>query len=269
MDEASIRVSIFLIMILILGIAQWRWPRRQLKHSLFSRWLTNFSIVALGSFTVRLLPAFILPVSVAGWAASEQTGLLNLLALPWWLSLILSIVILDGVIYWQHRIFHRVPLLWKLHRVHHYDPDYDLSTALRFHPIEIFLSVLIKNLAILIIGAPVLAVILFEVILNSMALFNHSNLAIPRKTDQVLRKFIVTPDMHRVHHSTDIQEMHHNFGFNLSIWDRWFNSYIPQPSLGHEKMHIGQPDSQHLPVNRLLWILGAALKQPVERKHQT
>lgn len=267
-DDSGIRLGIFIGLVVVLGIAQTLFPRRPLKHSLYKRWATNFSIVLAGSFLIRVLPAFILPISVAGWAASENTGLLNQLSCPLWLSILISLLLLDLLIYWQHRLFHRIPLLWRLHRVHHYDPDYDLSTALRFHPVEILLSVMIKNIAILLLGAPVLAVLLFEIILNGMALFNHSNLSLPEWLDKKLRVVFVTPDMHRVHHSDRESEMHQNFGFNLSIWDYCFKSYTAQPALGHQKMSIGQPDSQHLPVNQLLWILGAALKQPIKRKAQ-
>lgn len=264
MQESTLRLLIFFSLILILGIAQARYPRRKPTTSTPRRWLTNFSIVILDSLLVRVLLGLILPTSVAAWAASENIGLLNQFQLPLWLAVAISIVILDAAIYWQHRIFHRIPMLWRLHRVHHYDADYDLSTALRFHPLEILLSVLIKNAVIVLSGAPVSAVILFEIILNGMALFNHANLALPLKADHLLRKLIVTPDMHRVHHSIHSREMHSNFGFNLSIWDRIFNSYTPQPKDGHTQMAIGQPGAGKLPTNNLIWLLGAALKQKLK-----
>lgn len=265
MDEATLRVSIFLSLVLTLGIGQWLFPRRKPRHNTLKRWLTNFGMVVLDSILVRLLFGLVLPASIALWAEEQQIGVLHLLNAPAWLAFAVSLILLDGLIYWQHRLFHRIPLLWRLHRVHHYDKDYDLSTALRFHPIEILLSILIKNSAILMLGAPAAAVILFEVLLNGMALFNHANLALPRPLDRVLRLFVVTPDMHRVHHSVHSAEMHSNFGFNLSIWDRIFASYVAQPRDGHEQMAIGQPDAGKLPTNNLIWLLGSALKQKTHR----
>ena len=261
MDEATVRLTVFLTLIALLGTAQFYFPRRQTTQPMIKRWRTNFGIVILNSLLVRLIFGALLPVAVAEWAAQESIGLFNTLVSAPVLAILLSIIALDATIYWQHRVFHRVPWLWRLHRIHHYDTDYDLSTALRFHPIEILLSILIKNIAILLIGAPVMAVIIFEILLNGMALFNHANLALPRTVDRVLRKVIVTPDMHRVHHSVLSKEMHSNFGFNLSIWDRLFSSYIAQPKAGHLKMKIGQPNADELPTNTLVWLLGSALRQ--------
>lgn len=260
MDEATLRLTVFLGLILVLGIAQWLFPRRKPKTSTLKRWLTNFGLVMIDSLMVRVFLGTILPVTVANWAAENNIGLFNQFFLPLIWAIVCSVIILDGLIYWQHRLFHRIPMLWRLHRVHHFDADYDLSTALRFHPIEIFLSILIKNTAILILGAPAVAVIAFEILLNGMALFNHSNLALPTKADGLIRRLFVTPDMHRVHHSTYTREMHSNFGFNLSIWDRIFSSYVPQPKDGHTEMQIGQPNAGKLPTNNLLWLLGSALK---------
>lgn len=264
MDESTIRLTVFLSLILTLGIAQKLFPRRKPSYPLPRRWLTNFGIVIIDSIIVRFALGAMLPVAVADWALENDIGLFNVTDTPWLLAIIASVILLDGLIYWQHRIFHRVPILWRLHRVHHYDADYDLSTALRFHPIEIVLSVLIKNAAILLLGAPAVAVIIFEILLNGMALFNHSNLALPTKADRLIRRLFVTPDMHRVHHSIYSREMHSNFGFNLSIWDRLFSSYVAQPQDGHAEMQIGQPDAGKLPTNNLLWLLGSALKQKVK-----
>lgn len=264
MEESTIRLTVFLSLILVLGIAQKLFPRRQTTQPMTKRWITNFGLVVLDSLIVRLALGLILPVTVANWADEQGWGLLNLTETPALIAILISVVLLDGLIYWQHRLFHRIPLLWRLHRVHHYDADYDLSTALRFHPIEIVLSVLIKNMAIILLGAPAAAVIIFEILLNGMALFNHSNLALPQKLDRALRALVVTPDMHRVHHSIYPNEMHSNFGFNLSLWDRVFNSYVPQPRDGHEKMKIGQPYAGKLPTNNLIWLLGSALKQKVK-----
>lgn len=264
MDESTIRLTIFISLVLLLGISQTLFPRRTPTTPTLRRWLTNFALVILNSLLVRLVFGLILPVTIANWAQAQSLGLFNSLALPTIVSIVASIILLDSVIYWQHRLFHRVPLLWRLHRVHHYDADYDLSTALRFHPIEILLSILIKNAAILILGAPAVAVIVFEVVLNGMALFNHANLRLPRMMDRILRLLVVTPDMHRVHHSVYSHEMHSNFGFNLSIWDKLFSSYVAQPQDGHENMQIGQPNAEQLPTNNLKWLLGSALKQPTK-----
>ncbi|WP_417598681.1 sterol desaturase family protein [Oceanospirillum sp.] len=265
MEESTIRFTVFLSLIFILGVAQKLFPRRKLSQSQPKRWLTNFSLVILDSLIVRLTLGLLLPVIVANWAQEQNIGLFNIANMPYALAAVISVFCLDALIYWQHRIFHRIPILWRLHRVHHYDADYDLSTALRFHPIEIILSVMVKNTAIILLGAPAAAVILFEIILNGMALFNHANLALPEKADRILRRFVVTPDMHRVHHSVYSDEMHSNFGFNLSIWDRLFSSYVPQPKDGHKKMRIGQPDAGKLPTNSLVWLLGPALKQPLKK----
>ncbi len=268
MDETSIRLSIFITLLVLLTLGQQFFPRRKPQYSTPKRWLTNFSIVIIDSLLVRGLLGLVLPVLVAQWSMEQQLGLFNQIEFSGFLTVILCVVLLDGLIYWQHRLFHNIPMLWRLHRVHHYDKDYDLSTALRFHPVEILLSVLIKNLAIIILGAPVLAVLIFESLLNGMALFNHANLKLPLKLDNILRRFIVTPDMHRVHHSIYNHEMHRNFGFNLSIWDRWFNSYVAQPKDSHEQMMIGQPESQQLPTNNLFWLMWPALKQPIQHKNE-
>lgn len=265
MTETSIRLSIFIALLIILAIAQWRFPRRSPLQSVAKRWLTNFSLVVVDTLVVRFLLGSLLPVSIAFWAEEHSIGLLNLWSIPNGISVVLSIIALDGLIYWQHRLFHQSSWLWRLHRIHHYDQDYDLSTALRFHPIEIILSVFIKNIAIVLLGTPAIAVLIFEALLNGMALFNHANIALPIKLDQKLRLLFVTPDMHRVHHSTETNEMHQNFGFNLSIWDRLFHSYVAQPKLGHTEMNIGQPESPTLPTNNLGWLLWGALKQPVHR----
>lgn len=264
MDESTIRLTVFLSLILIIGIAQSAFPRRKPHYSTPHRWLTNFGLVIIDSLIVRLALGTLIPVTVANWAFENGIGLFNTVDAPWILILAVSVISLDALIYWQHRIFHQIPLLWRLHRVHHYDADYDLSTALRFHPIEIMLSVLIKNLAILTLGVPATAVIIFEILLNGMALFNHANLALPNKADRLIRRLFVTPDMHRVHHSIYPEEMHSNFGFNLSIWDRLFSSYVSQPKDGHTKMKIGQPHAGKLPTNNLLWLLGSALRQKVK-----
>ena len=264
MEESSLRLAIFIGLIITLGLGQRLFPRRKPNQSVTKRWITNFGLVVLNSLIVRFVFGLILPATIAGWSQEKGLGLFNNISLASPLIIILSVIILDSLIYWQHRVFHQTPILWRLHRVHHYDTDYDLSTALRFHPIEILLSILIKNIAIIFLGAPVIAVITFEILLNGMALFNHANIALPRPLDRILRILFVTPDMHRVHHSTRVKEMHSNFGFNLSIWDRIFSSYVAQPADGHQKMSIGQPNTDNLPTNNFIWLLGVALKQKIK-----
>jgi sterol desaturase/sphingolipid hydroxylase (fatty acid hydroxylase superfamily) len=178
-------------------------------------------------------------VGVASFVELQQWGLITFYKVPFSLSLLLTIVVMDFVIYLQHVMFHAVPLLWRIHRVHHADLDYDVTTGARFHPIEILLSMLIKFITILVLGPPVIAVVIFEVVLNMTAMFNHSNVRLPLMVDKILRCFVVTPDMHRVHHSIEDDEANSNFGFNLSWWDRLFATYKDQPRAGHEDMVIG------------------------------
>ncbi|WP_455218440.1 sterol desaturase family protein, partial [Kaarinaea lacus] len=173
------------------------------------------------------------------FATENGWGLLNYYSLPFALSVVLSVIAMDFIIYLQHVLVHAVPALWRLHRVHHADLDYDLTTGARFHTIEIILSMLIKFATIIVLGPPVAAVVIFEVVLNGMAMFNHANVKLPLPLDRVLRLLVVTPDMHRVHHSTEDNEANSNYGFNLSIWDRIFGTYIDQPREGHENMAIG------------------------------
>jgi len=236
--EAIIRLGFFMLAFIV--VASWEiWmPRRELLISKSRRWLNNLALVVLNTIILRLL----FPTAAVGVAlfTNDQTwGLFNYFVVSKPLAIILSIVILDLVIYLQHVMFHAVPLLWRLHRVHHTDLDYDVTTGSRFHPIEIILSMLIKFAVILILGPPVVAVIIFEVVLNAMAMFNHGNIRLPKKADQLLRFIIVTPDMHRVHHSIEADETNSNFGFNLSCWDRVFGTYKQQPRLGHQDMVIG------------------------------
>ncbi|MBT8421682.1 MAG: sterol desaturase family protein [Gammaproteobacteria bacterium] len=225
-------------------------PRRQREIDLLLRWPGNFGVAMLSTFLVRL----IIPATAAGVATATEAagfGLFNNLALPLPLTIALTVVFLDLIIYWQHRLFHAVPLLWRIHRMHHTDIEFDATTALRFHPFEIVLSMLLKLGVIVLLGAPAVAVIVFEIVLNGSAIFNHSNVRLPDKLDRALRAVIVTPDMHRVHHSTLPQETNSNFGFFLSCWDRWFGSYIAQPQLGHEHMRIGLAEFRDRTTARL------------------
>ncbi|MDJ0805711.1 MAG: sterol desaturase family protein [Gammaproteobacteria bacterium] len=236
--ELAIRLSAFLCVFAVMASWEKVAPRRKLLFSKLRRWLSNLGLVFLNTLLLRLIfPAA--AVGMASHAATHGWGLFNAIQLPLWLVVPLSVILLDMVIYLQHVMVHAVPALWRLHRVHHADPDYDVTTGSRFHPIEIILSMLIKFATIAALGTPVLAVIILEVLLNGMAMFNHANVGLPEWLDRRLRWLLVTPDMHRVHHSQEVDESNSNFGFNLSIWDRLMGTYRAQPRLGHRDMVIG------------------------------
>lgn len=237
-NENTLRLGFFFGTLAIMALWEIVAPRRALTVSKLMRWSNNLGLVFFNSFILRLLfPAA--AVGVAAFAAEQGWGLLNYYSLPLAIAIILSIIAMDFIIYLQHVLVHAVPALWRLHRVHHADLDYDVTTGARFHTIEIILSMLIKFATIIVIGAPVVAVIIFEIILNAMAMFNHGNVGLPKPLDTVLRWLIVTPDMHRVHHSIEDDETNSNFGFNLSWWDRLFGTYREQPRKGHTGMTIG------------------------------
>lgn len=239
--ELLIRLGCF-ISVLLLMFSWERWqPKRTPTVTKSRRWLHNFSLLALATLLVRLLiPAG--AVGAALWAESQAIGLWQWLNVPFWLGFIGSLVVLDVTIYWQHRAFHALPWLWRLHRVHHADPDFDASTGLRFHPLEIILSMLLKMAVVVLIGAPVWAVIVFEIVLNATSLFNHGNVALPRWLERPVRYLLVTQEMHRIHHSQIEAETNSNYSFNLSIWDRLFNSYTDQPAAGSDGIQIGLSD---------------------------
>ena len=236
--EAVVRLGFFAAIFIAMLAWELLAPRRELTLSRKLRWTNNLGLLVLNSIVLRLLfpaAAIGLTLSVAdmGW------GLFNLLDLPFWIEVIASVLLLDLAIYLQHVLMHRVPLLWRLHRVHHADLDIDLTTGSRFHTIEIIVSMLIKWGVILLLGPALLAVLVFEVLLNGMAIFNHANVSLPPAVEKLVRYLLVTPDMHRVHHSVVKRETDSNYGFNLSIWDRIFGTYIDQPEMGHDKMTIG------------------------------
>jgi sterol desaturase/sphingolipid hydroxylase (fatty acid hydroxylase superfamily) len=235
-------------------MAAWEFgrPLLRLQDGRGRRWLSNFSIVLLGTAAIRLV-APIGAIAAAHHAASESIGLLNQVTLPAGIEVVIAMVALDFVIYAQHRIFHRVPILWRLHKVHHADRDYDVSTALRFHPLEILISLAIKLGSVYALGAPPIAVLLFEVILNGAAMFNHGNVTLGHRLDRLVRLFIVTPDMHRVHHSVRREETNSNYGFNLPWWDRLFGTYTAVSQDGKTDLTIGLPEYQEGPIN--LWHL--------------
>jgi len=236
--EAVIRLSAFLGMFGVMALWEVIAPRRELVRPKGERWVVNILMTAINTALVRFaVPA--VAVSAALMAESRQWGLFHQLSLSPILTILACVIILDFLIYLQHLLFHRIPILWRLHRVHHTDLDFDVTTALRFHPIEIVLSLFIKAGAVIALGAPMEAIVLFEVLLNATAMFNHGNVRIPGGMDAVLRFVVVTPDMHRVHHSIRANETNSNFGFNLSCWDRIFGTYRAQPEDGHDDMTIG------------------------------
>lgn len=238
--EAPLRAGAFLIVFVLLAIWEILAPRRVLVTSKAKRWLANLGILIINTTLVRVvLPAAAVGIAVV--AEQRGIGLLHTINLPFPVAVLLAVVALDLAIYLQHIMFHAVPLLWRLHRAHHADLDFDVTTGTRFHPIEIVLSTLIKTAVIFVLGAPVLAVFIFETLLNVSSMFNHSNIRIRRSVDSVLRFFVVTPDMHRVHHSIYSDETNRNFGFNLPWWDHLFGTYQAQPRSGHEQMMIGIP----------------------------
>ena len=237
-NEKQIRMGFFFSVLVIMAIWEIARPRRKLTISKPLRWFNNLGLVFFNSYILRLLfPAAAIGVAIT--AAQQGWGLFNIYQPPLYVSLIASIVIMDFVIYIQHVMVHAIPALWRLHRVHHADPDYDVTTGARFHTLEILLSMLIKFATILLLGPPVVAVILFEIILNATSMFNHGNIRLPFAVDRLLRWIVVTPDMHRVHHSVEDDEANSNFGFSLPWWDRLFGTYRDQPRGGHEAMKIG------------------------------
>tara|TARA_R110002167_G_scaffold51814_10_gene149970 strand:+ start:2831 stop:3694 length:864 start_codon:yes stop_codon:yes gene_type:complete len=236
--EITIRLSFFFGVFALMALWEVLTPRRSLTVSKAMRWVNNLALVFFNSLILRLIfPAASMGVAV--FAAGNGWGFLNHFQVSLPLAMVLSILAMDLIIYLQHVLVHAVPALWRLHRVHHADLDFDVTTGARFHPIEMILSMLIKFATIAVLGPPVVAVVIFEVLLNAMAMFNHSNVRLPLGLDRALRLFVVTPDMHRVHHSVEDNEANSNFGFNLSIWDRLFGTYIDQPRGGHEGMTIG------------------------------
>ena len=237
-NEATIRLAIFLGILVAMAIWEVAAPRRRIEIPRVIRWTNNLGVVVIDTILVRLTYPIVavglaLPAQENGW------GLFNIFEAPTWVAVLASIIILDLAIYLQHVMFHAVPALWRLHRMHHADQAIDVTTGLRFHPIEILMSMGVKFAVVLALGPPAVAVLVFEVILNATAMFNHSNVRIPLNIDRVLRLFVVTPDMHRVHHSIDRAETDSNYGFNLPWWDRLLGTYTAQPRKGHEDMTIG------------------------------
>ena len=236
--ELTVRLGVFFGIFAIIAAWELAAPRRTLRESKPLRWTHNLALTVLNSVLVRAaLP--VAAIGVAALAAERGMGLFNLFHVPHPLAILLSVLALDLAIYLQHLMFHAVPLFWRLHRMHHADLDFDVTTGARFHPIEIILSMLIKFAVILALGPPAVAVLIFEILLNASSMFNHGNVRIPAAIDRVLRWAVVTPDMHRVHHSIKPRETNSNFGFSLPWWDHLFGTYRAEPQAGHEAMTIG------------------------------
>lgn len=256
-NEPAIRLGFFLGTFAAVALWEVLAPKRALLVSKAYRWASNIGLVVLNTVIIRLLFP-LAAVGLAAFCAENGWGLINHFQVPSWLAIPLAVIAMDFVIWLQHVMVHAVPALWRLHRVHHADLDYDVTTGARFHPIEIILSMLIKFATIVVLGPPVVAVVIFEVLLNAMSMFNHGNIRLPQALDRILRWVVVTPDMHRVHHSIEDDETNSNFGFNLTWWDRLFGTYREQPRGGHTGMTIGIRDfTDPREVDRLdgmLWL---------------
>ncbi len=270
MHEPAIRLSAFAGILVAMAAWEALAPRRKRAVSRWARWPSNLGIVVLNTLLLRAL----FPVAAVGMAALGETrgwGLLNAAALPDWIKIAAAVVSLDLAIYLQHVMFHAVPALWRLHRMHHADLDFDVTTGARFHPLEILLSMGIKLAVVAALGAPAVAVLVFEVVLNATAMFNHGNVGLPSAADRVLRWIVVTPDMHRVHHSAVPQETNSNFGFNLPWWDRLLGTYRAAPAAGHAAMTIGLDafrDPGQLRLDRMLVqpFVGTTGVYPINRR---
>lgn len=257
-DETTLRLSVFLFVFFVMAVLERALPKRKRRAAIARRWITNLSITVIASLLIRAMAYLSVPlaaVAAAVYAERQGWGLFNITAWPTWIEVAVAVIVLDFALWLQHLMSHKWPPLWRLHHMHHADVDIDVTTAIRFHPIEIGLSMLWKIMWVMALGASAIAVVLFEVLLNGCAMFNHANLALPGWLDRVLRTVIVTPDMHRVHHSILRREHDSNYGFNLSLWDRLFRTYRAQPEDGHEGMTIGLEPYQSDAPTRLGWSL--------------
>ncbi|MFV2033945.1 MAG: sterol desaturase family protein [Halocynthiibacter sp.] len=255
-NEAIIRLTVFLGLFVILASVEAMVPRRVRSETRQRRWITNWAIIIIDTLTLRVM-AIAMPLLAVGAAYDAETlgwGLFNAVGWRFWVEAALTILILDFAIWLQHLVTHKIPVLWRLHRVHHADRDIDVTTAIRFHPVEIALSMLLKVGLVYLLGPSAFAVILFEIILNGTAMFNHANIRLPLGADRIIRLVLVTPDMHRVHHSDKRTEHDSNYGFSLSVWDRIFSTYVAQPEGGHDAMTVGLQWQDSRPSN-LAWVL--------------
>lgn len=262
MSEATVRLLLFLGIFAAMALFELAVPRRALIFSRARRWTTNLAIVATDTAVLRIVFPMA-AVGIALWAGERGIGLFPAVGMPLWLAGLLGFVLLDFAVWAEHWASHKIPLLWRIHRMHHADRDIDVTTALRFHPLEIVVSMLWKAAIVVAFGIPAGAVLVFEVVLNGAAMFNHANVRLPLALDRWLRVLVVTPDMHRVHHSVIRTETDSNYGFNLAIWDRLFGTYVDQPARGHEGMVIGLDEYQHDGPAGYVWSLGV----PFMRMH--
>lgn len=239
--EPTIRLGVFTLVFAVMALWEWVSPRRARSVPRSARWPSNLGLLAVNAMVARV----VVPMAAVGVASAVEArggGLLPLLGLPGWAQFLVALVVLDLVIYLQHVLFHASPMLWRLHRMHHADTDVDATNGLRFHTLEILLSMLLKMAVVWMLGPPAAAVVVFEVLLNALAVFNHSNVALPAGVERRLRLLVVTPDMHRVHHSWHAEEHNSNYGFNLTLWDRLFRTYRAEPKDGHQGMTLGLPE---------------------------
>lgn len=255
-DDHSLRLAIFVLVLVLMMLLEHLWPKRKRQQRRVGRWRTNLGLVVLNSVTLKLLGP-IAAVTVATYTHDQHWGLMALLPtnISPFIPIILCVILLDFAIYAQHVAFHKIHFLWRLHQVHHADRDIDATTGIRFHPVEAVISMVYKCLVVFILGPAAMAVILFETLLNASAMFNHANIHLPLWLDRILRIAIVTPDSHRVHHSTIQQETDSNYGFFLSVWDRMFSTYRAQPNKGHEGMSIGLLEYQNNNPSVFKWCL--------------
>lgn len=254
LDATAARLVAFLTVFTAMALCEAVAPRRQRSYSRMTRWPSNFAVAAINALAIRVIVPGIV-VAAAILERQREWGLMNNLRLPTWGAIAISLILLDLAIYLQHVVFHAVPVFWRVHRMHHADLDFDASAGIRFHPLESIVSMLIKLSTVAVLGAPALAVLIFEILLNASSMFNHGNLRIPVTLDRYLRWLLVTPDMHRVHHSMLPAETNSNFGFNLPWWDRLFGTYRDQPARGHDSMIIGIEqfrDARELWLDRML-----------------
>ena len=262
MSDTILRLTFFLSILIILIIAEILLPKKKRIHNRKDRWITNGLITLINTASVNIVHIAIplIAIVAAVDVSNGKMGLFNIINFPIWIEIILTVIILDFIIWGQHLLSHKIPFVWRFHRMHHTDRDLDVTTAVRFHPFEIIFSMFIKITSIYILGASTIAVIIFEIMLNGMAMFNHANLRIPFRIENILRKFIVTPDLHRIHHSIYIDEHNKNFGFSLSIWDKIFKCYLDQPRDGHKDMKLGLKWQNDKPT-KLGWSLWIPFKK--------
>ena len=254
-------IAIPALLLFVLAGAEYIWPRRPLVLGRYPRWRTHALFFATNAVVGRILSFFVVIGVAATWADAHSFGMLHVLNWPFWAEALMAFVVLDFVVWFQHFAMHRLPFLWRMHAVHHSDRDLDVTTALRFHPFELVVSTFYKSAIVALLGVPLVVALAFELWLNANALFNHSNIRLPKNLDRMLRIFFVTPDMHLVHHSVIVAEQKTNFGFALSIWDHMFRTYVAQPGNGHLEMQVGLQWQDDRP-SRLDW----SLRLPFARK---